>query len=44
MLFADFVQQAMELAQERGLAVTSVEDIVCYTAGNFVVPSFFESK
>ncbi len=36
--------QVMELAEERGLVVTSAEDIVCYSAANFVVPSFFESE
>jgi len=37
-------RQVMELAKERGLVVTSAEDIVCYSAANFVVPSFFESE
>ena len=36
--------QVLEMARERGLAVTSVEDVACYRVANFEVPSFFESK
>ena len=36
--------QLLEMAKERGLAVTSVEDVACYRIANFELPSFFESK
>lgn len=36
--------QLLEMSKVRGLVVTSVEDIVCYRAGNFEVPSLFESR
>jgi hypothetical protein len=32
------------MAQERGLIVTSVEDVACYRRANFELPSFFESR
>ena len=34
--------QVVEMAQEKDMVITSVEDIVCYKAGNFEVPSFLE--
>ena len=36
--------QLIDMAKERGLVVTSVEDITCYRAGNFEVPSFLERE
>lgn len=36
--------QVLQMARERELAVTSVEDVACYRVANFEVPNFFEIK
>jgi hypothetical protein len=35
--------QLIEMAKEKKLVVTSVEDVACYRGGRFQVPSFFDS-
>ena len=38
------VDKVLQMARERELAVTSVEDVACYRVANFEVPNFSKSR